>query len=43
VTDRTNGKGLHQQWRGRGRAKQDLLSHPNTEVIETGLKTLSQA
>jgi hypothetical protein len=30
---------LHQQWQGRGRAKQVLLSHPNTEVTETGLKT----
>ena len=37
MTDRANGKALHQ--RGRGRAKQVLLSHPNTEVTETGLKT----
>ena len=39
MTDRANGKALHQQWQGRGRAKQVLLSHPNTEVTETGLKT----
>ena len=39
VTDRANGKALHQQWQGRGRAKQVLLSHPNMEVTETGLKT----
>jgi hypothetical protein len=39
VTDRANGKALHQQQRGKGRAKQFLLSHPNTEVTETGLKT----
>ena len=39
VTDRANGKALHQQWWGRGRAKQVLLSHPNTEVTETCLKT----
>ena len=39
VTDRANGKALHKQQRGRGRAKQVLLSHPNTEVTETGLKT----
>ena len=38
VTDRANGKALHQQQWGRGRAKQVLLSHPNTEVTETGLK-----
>jgi hypothetical protein len=39
VTDRANGKALHQQWWGRGRAKQDLLSHLDMEVTETGLKT----
>jgi hypothetical protein len=39
VTDRANGKALHQQQQGRGRAKQVLLSHPNMEVTETGLKT----
>ena len=39
VTDRANGKALHQQWQGRGRAKQVLLSHPNKEVTETSLKT----
>ena len=39
MTDRANGKALHQQWRGRGRAKQVLLSHPDMEVTETGLKT----
>ena len=39
MTDRANGKALHQQWWGRGRAKQVLLSHPDMEVTETGLKT----
>ena len=39
MTDRANGKALHQQQQGRGRAKQVLLSHPDTEVTETGLKT----
>jgi hypothetical protein len=39
VTDRANGKGLYQQWQGRGRAKQVLLGHPDTEVTKTGLKT----
>ena len=39
MTDRANGKALHQQWQGRGRAKQVLLSHPNMEVTETGHKT----
>jgi hypothetical protein len=38
VTDGANGKALHQQWWGRGRAKQVLLSHPDMEVTETGLK-----
>jgi hypothetical protein len=42
VTDRTHGKALPQQWQGRGRDKQVLLSHPNTEVTETGLKTLAR-
>ena len=37
--DRINGKALHQQWWGRGRAKQVLLSHPDREVTKTGLKT----
>jgi hypothetical protein len=39
VTDRVKGKALHQQWQGRGRARQVLLSLPDTEVTETGLKT----
>ena len=39
MTDRANGKALHQQRQGRGRAKQVLLSHPDMEVTETGLKT----
>jgi len=39
VTDRANGKALCQQWQGRGRAKQVLLSHPDKEVTEKGLKT----
>jgi hypothetical protein len=39
VSDRANGKALHQQQWGRGRAKQVLLSHPDMEVTETGLKT----
>jgi hypothetical protein len=39
VTDRANGKALHQQRRGRGKAKQVLLSHPDMEVTETGFKT----
>jgi hypothetical protein len=39
VTDRANGKVLYQQWWGRDRAKQVLLSHPDTEVTETGLRT----
>ena len=39
VIDRANGKALHQLWKGRGRAKQALLSHLDTEVTETGLKT----
>jgi hypothetical protein len=39
VTDRANGKALHQQWQGRGGAKQVLLSHPDKEVTETGHKT----
>ena len=39
MTDRANGKVLHQQQWGRGRAKQDLLSHPDPEMTETGLKT----
>ena len=39
VTDRANGKALHQQQQGRGRAKQVLLSHPDKEVTEKGLKT----
>ena len=39
VIGRTNGKALPQQWWDRGRAKQVLLSHPDTEVTETGLRT----
>ena len=39
VTDRANCKALPQQWQGRGKAKQDLLSHLDTEVTETSLKT----
>jgi hypothetical protein len=39
VTDRANGKAPHQQRWGKGRAKQVLLSHHNTEVTELGLKT----
>ena len=39
MTDRANGKALHQERWGRGRAKQVLLSHPDREVTETGLKT----
>ena len=39
VIGRTNGKALPQQWWDRGRAKQVLLSHTDTEVTETGLKT----
>jgi hypothetical protein len=39
MIDRANGKALHQLWKGRGRAKQALLSHLDTEVTETGLKT----
>jgi hypothetical protein len=40
VTDRANGKALHQQGgEGRDRAKQALLSHRDMEVTETGLKT----
>jgi hypothetical protein len=37
--DRASGRALQQQGRGRGRAKQVLLSHPNKwGVTETGLK-----
>jgi hypothetical protein len=37
MADRVNGKALHlQQW-GRGRAEQVLLSHSSMEVTETGL------
>lgn len=39
MTNRANGKALPQQWQGRGKAKQDLLSHLDTEVTETSLKT----
>ena len=39
VTDRANGKAPNQQWQGRSRAKQVLLSHSDTEVTETGHKT----
>ena len=39
MTDRANGKALHLQWWGRGRAKHVLLNHLDTEVTETGLKT----
>jgi hypothetical protein len=39
VTDRAKGKVLHQQQQGKGRAKQVLLSYPDSEVTETGLKT----
>jgi hypothetical protein len=42
VTDRANGEALHQQRWGRGRVKQVLLSHPNTEVTGTGLRTLAR-
>jgi hypothetical protein len=38
VTDKANGKALPQQRLGRGKAKQVLLSHPDMEVTETGLK-----
>jgi hypothetical protein len=38
VTGRASGKALHQQWQGRGRVKQVLLSHPDVEVTEPGLK-----
>ena len=39
MTDRANGKALHQQQQlGRGRAKQVMLSHPDMEVTETGLQ-----
>ena len=40
VTDRANGIALHQQRQGtEAEPKQVLLSHPDTEVTETGLKT----
>ena len=39
MTDRANGKALHQQWWGRGRVKQVVLSHPGTEVTAAELKT----
>ena len=39
MTDRANGKALHQQRQGRGRAKQVLLSHPDTEMTDRDLKT----
>ena len=39
MTDRANGKALHQQQQGRGRTKHVLLSHLDREVTETGLKT----
>ena len=39
MTNRANGKALPQQRQGRGRAKQVLLSHPDMEVTEIGLKT----
>jgi hypothetical protein len=39
VTDKANVKALHQQWQDRERAKQVLLSHPDMEMTETGLKT----
>ena len=38
VTDKV----LHQQRRGRGRAKQVLLSHPDMKVTEAGLKSPNQ-
>ena len=36
MTDRANGKALHQQRQGRGRTKHALLSHSD---MEAGLKT----
>ena len=40
VTDRANGIALHQQRQGtEAEPKQVLLSHPDMEVTETGLKT----
>ena len=39
MTDKARDKVLTQQRRVRSRAKQVLLSHPNMEVTETGLKT----
>ena len=38
-TVRANGKVLRQQRRGKGRAKQVLLSNSNTEGIETDIRT----
>jgi hypothetical protein len=43
VTDRANGKALHQQWQGRGRAKQGLLSHPTQSRLGFVLKAQTRA
>ena len=43
MTDRANGKALHQQWQGRGRAKQGLLSHPTQSRLGFVLKAQTRA